>query len=200
MKTVFCFVFLLCLVTSDQDECARDYSDTGGDPFAFSGVDEEIKAPWLAAIGINREKFGFTFLCSGSIITRRFIFTAAHCFNSKSFQPNQVKFGATNIESIYMEQRNIREVKTHPEYDGVSKTFYFDVAIVKVDEELQFSSRISPICLPDSPSEHPGTGLGITVQGWGTTERGGVKHVSQAFVNNLNIRSKGSLPVKKFTL
>ena len=93
-----------------------------------------------------------------------------------------------------MEQRNIREVKTHPEYDGVSKTFYFDVAIVKVDEELQFSSRISPICLPDSPSEHPGTGLGITVQGWGTTERRGVKHVSQAVVN---IRSKGSLPVKK---
>ena len=157
-------------------------------------MDEEIKAPWLAAIGIDREKYGFTFLCSGSIITRRFIFTAAHCFISKSFQPNQVKFGATNIESIYMEQRNIREVKTHPEYDGVSKTFYFDVAIVKVDEELQFSSRISPICLPDSPSEHPGTGLGITVQGWGTTERGGVKHVSQAFVN---IRSKGSLSVKK---
>ena len=88
-------------------------------------------------------------------------------------------------------------MKTHPNYDGVNKTFYYDVAIVKVDEELQFSSRISPICLPDSPSLHTGTGIGITVQGWGTTDRGRIKHVSQARVN---IRSKGSLPVKKLTL
>ena len=190
----------MCLVTSDLDECARDYSDTGDGPLAFSGVDGEIKAPWLAAIGIYREKFGFSFFCSGSIITRSIIFSAAHCFTSEIYQPNQVKIGGTNIESIYIEQRNIREVKKHPDYDGVFQTFYFDVALVKVDDELTFSSRISPICLPDSPSEHPGTGLGITVQGWGTTERGGVKHVSQAFVNNLNIRSKGSLPVKKFTL
>ena len=194
MKTGFGFVFLMCLVASDQEECIRDYFDTEYGPLAFSGVDDELKAPWLAAIGINRENYRFSFVCSGSIITRRFIFSAAHCFNSKIYQPNQVKIGGTNIESIYIEQRNIREVKKHPDYDAVSKTFYFDVALVKVDKELQFSSRISPICLPDSPSLHPGTGLGITVHGWGTSERRGVKHVSQAVVN---IRSKGSLPVKK---
>ena len=192
MKTAFCFLFLMCLVASDQDEeCTRDYSETGG-PLAFSGEDEEIKAPWLAAIGITRENYPFTFICSGSIITKRFILSAAHCF-FQSIEPSHVKFGATNIESLYIKQRNIREVKTHPDYDDVSKTFYYDVAIVKVDEEIQFSSRISPICLPDSPSLHPGTGIGINVQGWGTTKRGGIKHVSQA---KINIRSKGSLLVK----
>ena len=77
-------------------------------------------------------------------------------------------------------------MKKHPEYDGDSKAFYFDIAIVTVDE-LQFSSRISPICLPDASSIHPGTGIGISVQGGGKTEKGGGKDVSQA---NVNIRSK----------
>ena len=81
-------------------------------------------------------------------------------------------------------------MKKHPDYDGVNKAFYFDIAIVKVNKELQFSTRISPICLPDSSSLHPGDGLGISVQGWGKTETGGGKDISQV---NVNIRSKESV-------
>ena len=188
MKTAFCVVSLMCLVTSDLDECARDYSKTGGGHFAIYGVNEEIKAPWLAAIGISRGKYTFQVFCSGSIITRRFILTAVHCFINPDnrYQPSHVRAGANNIESYYIEQREILDVKKHPGYDGDSKAYYFDVAIIVV-EELKFSSRISPICLPGAASLHPGNGLSISVQGWGVTDNGQGKDVSEV---NVGIRSK----------
>ena len=50
MKTAFCFLFLMCLVASAQDDQDRDYSETSG-PFELSGENEEIKTPWLAGLG-----------------------------------------------------------------------------------------------------------------------------------------------------
>ena len=77
-------------------------------------------------------------------------------------------------------------MKKHPDYDNVNKAYYYDIAIITV-EELKFSSRISPICLPVASMLHPGIGLGISVQGWGLTEKGQGKDVSQV---NVSIRSK----------
>ena len=113
----------------------------------------------------------------------------------KSYFITYERATANNIESIFAEQRKILDVKKHPDYDSDNKAFYFDIAIITVSEELQFSPRISPICLPDSFSLYPGTG--ISVQGWGKTDRGGGKDVSQA---NVNIRSKESLSLEKLTL
>ena len=200
---VFHFAFLISLVTSKRngsvhnversnlEECTRDYSETEGAHFAFTGTDEEIKAPWLAAIGIISPNEQFTVICSGSILTRRFILSAAHCFIVEAYKPSHLRVGANNIDSRYAKQREIFDVNLHPDYNSDTKTFYFDIAIVSVKEEIQYSSRISPICLPDSSSLHPGSGLGISVQGWGKTERGWKKDVSQVTVI---VRSKESFP------
>ena len=197
MKTAFCFVFLIYLVASNPDECGPDYSKTGG---ALSGGNGEPMAPWLAAIGISRPNEEFTVICSGSILNSRFILTAASCFLSERYYPSHVRVGAKHIESRFAEEREILDVKTHPDFDGVKRTFYFDIAIITVDRELQFSgfSVISPICLPlpDSSLLYPGTGLGMSVHGWGTNSgQGKEKDASQV---NVNIRSKGSLSVKSY--
>ena len=60
-------ILLVSFVVSDFDDCSRDYSDDGGH-FANSGANEDINAPWLAAVGIGRENYDFFKLCSGSII------------------------------------------------------------------------------------------------------------------------------------
>ena len=183
----------------NKRECERDYSDDKSGHFAISGVDQEIQAPWIAALGISRPNKEFTVLCSGSIITTKLILTAAHCFfASERYQPTHVRVGANNIESIFAHERKIVDKRIHPDYDSDSLAFYFDIAIITVDEGFKFSSRISPICIPDTSSIHPGNGIGISVQGWGITDKGRGKQVSQVSVN---IRSKGREAfLKKLTL
>ena len=172
------------MAMSNIEECTRDYTGRGGGHFAIAGVEEEIKAPWLAAIGISKENYQFTVICSGSILTRKVILTAAHCFfGGERFQPTHVIVGANNLESVFQEKREILDVKIHPDYDSVNKAFYFDIALITVDIELKFDPKISPICLPFTSFLHPGKNTGISVQGWGQTERGRGKEVSQVSVN-----------------
>ena len=186
MKAIFyvLLILLLSFVVGDFDDCSRDYSDDGGH-FANSGANEDIKAPWLAAVGIGRESYDFFKLCSGSILTKKFILSAAHCFNSQDerYIPKHVRAGANNIESYFAitEQKEILKVEKHPDYDDY--IYYFDIAIIEIVGEFKFSSRISPICLPESSSRHPGNGLGITVQGWGVSDKGKGKEASQVSVS-----------------
>ena len=185
MKAAFCFVIYLRFVTSNNiEECTRDYSNGGGST-------QKIKAPWLAALGISRPHEEFTMLCSGSILTKKFIVTAGHCFFQKDprYIPTDVRVGDNDVDSRYAKERKILDKKIHPDYDNVSQTYYFDIAIITVDEEFEFSSRIIPICLPVTFSLHPGDGIGISVQGWGAKGR----EVSE---NSVIIQSKGSLPSK----
>ena len=122
--------------------------------------------------------------------------TAAHCFTEigrvkeKDF-PNAVRVGANEIDLRYSEDRKIKKYTRHPKYEFPK--FYFDVAIVFLEEELIFSSRISPICLPQATMTHPGQ-VPISVQGWGKDEEGNSgKRVSQA---NVGIRSKAECDYK----
>ena len=61
------------------------------------------------------------------------------------------------------------------------------MAVITLEEELTFSDRISPICLPQTASEHPGK-VPISVQGWGKDADGSFgKKVSEV---NLGIRRR----------
>ena len=184
MKAAFCFVIYLRFVASNIEECSRDYSDT------TCGVDQEFKAPWLAVLGqISQTNTFEKVICSGSILTKKYIVTAAHCFSNPNIPiPTHVRVGDNNyLEASHAEQRKIMDKKIHPDY--VWPTFYFDIAIITVDKEFKFCSRISPICLPTTHLSNPASGTGIFVQGWGEK---GIK----ATQVSVNILSKESLPFK----
>merc|ERR1712179_823325 len=196
MKTALGYVLLLRFITTNcqfvksisdinKRQCSRDYSDN-----PISG-NAGIKAPWIAAVGIGKPNKEFTAVCSGSIITNKLILTAAFCFTVPRYQPTHVRVGANYINSIFTEDRKIVDKKIHPDYDSANRTYYFDIAILTVDEGFKFSSRISPICIPDTSSIHPGNGIGISVQGW-VRDRG-YGEVSQVSVT---VRSKEECDVR----
>ena len=68
-----------------------------------------------------------------------------------------------------MSLTKIKEYKKHPDYNFPE--YYYDIAIIELEEKLTFSASISPICLPQTASEHPGK-VPISVQGWGKDESG----------------------------
>ena len=177
------------------EKCGSLKSSSTSNLFAFQGStdEEDIMAPWLAAVGKYTEKVfeNFQVSCSGVVLTRRIIVTAAHCFeafneaNKSHLIPTHVRVGVNRIDSRFSEDRKIEEYINHPNYKYPE--FYFDVALILLEEDLNFSSRISPICLPEKAQSHPGASTAVSVQGWGKDADGSIgKRVSEA---NVAIRS-----------
>ncbi|XP_053296809.1 complement factor B [Pleuronectes platessa] len=104
--------------------------------------------PWWAYIVVQNQG---TRRCLGSLVTPKFILTAAHCF----------KFGDLP-EHITVEmddgKHKAHRVKTyvlHPKYninakvmEGVAEFYDYDVALIQLEEYVQISSSIRRICIP----------------------------------------------------
>ena len=181
-------LFLLCsllVVSSALEECGiKNFGSSG--LFAIGRDGTDVQAPWLAAVGALRnssegyEKFIVT--CSGTILTRRMILTAAHCFGrGVPIYPEYVRAGVTRIDQKRSQDRKIQEVRIHPDHNN--KDWYFDLALLFLEEKLIFTGRISPLCLPEKPFKHPGVGRTVSVQGWGENSNGDIgREVSEATV------------------
>ncbi|KAJ4438126.1 hypothetical protein ANN_14065 [Periplaneta americana] len=62
--------------------------------------------------------------------------------------------------------------QSHPDYNSDKQMN--DIAVIRVDEDIIFSSEVGPACLP---FRFPNINVGavVTVLGWGTTQQGGPK-------------------------
>ena len=76
----FIFPFLS---NKSVDNCGKLNSGPNSH-FAIDVSSRDIKAPWLAAVGRCDNKCGknevFTVSCSGAILTKKHVVTAAHCY------------------------------------------------------------------------------------------------------------------------
>ena len=188
----FCFFLeLVVAVSNDIEDCGRANLDLGSNLFAINNDDSvDATAPWIAAIGAFRNTSDtdglekkFIVTCSGTILTRKLVITAAHCLdNGVLILPEFVRVGVTRIDQTRAQDRRIKEVRNHPERNN--QDWYYDVAVLVLETELNFNGRVSPLCLPERPYTHPGEGVTILVQGWGEDINGrSGREVSQASVS-----------------
>ncbi|MCJ8747962.1 hypothetical protein PDJAM_G00159510 [Pangasius djambal] len=142
--------------------------------------------PWQVSLQYQNQ-----YLCGGSLITNRWIVTAAHCvygFANPALWTVQV--GLTDQPLSGAADLSVMKIFFHSAYhpEGLS----YDIALIKLTQPLTFNGQVQPICLPNY-NEGFSSGSMCWISGWGATKIGGEVSVSlhSGLVPLLSIRECG---------
>ncbi|KAG7222774.1 hypothetical protein INR49_016093 [Caranx melampygus] len=123
--------------------------------------------PWQVSLQI-----GGHHICGGSIISRYWIVSAAHCFQEYS-SPRIWTVHAGDVSLYRMSSevgKTVEKIINHAEYDTNSNDN--DIALLKLNTPLTFTRTVQPVCLPNS-----GVNLSAErsawITGWGALRSSG---------------------------
>lgn len=189
---------LSCLDSGDWDYAPFRCSPVCGaptpkaKPYVVNGKDTDIaEVPW--AVAIYRTD---VLICGGTILTEKLVVSAAHCF----FKEEETVASPTDTVSLYpkdsfkivvgkyfrdiaakeslpIQEFKVSDIVTVPGYDGYTGYFAADIAIVVLNNFIEFKPHIAPICLERnlefSEEKIVREGSEGLVAGWGYTESDG---------------------------
>ncbi|XP_057586018.1 transmembrane protease serine 11B-like protein [Hippopotamus amphibius kiboko] len=119
---------------------------------------QEGEWPWQASLKKNGQHY-----CGASLISERYLVTAAHCFkNTQDPRNYTVSFG-TKVSPPYM-QHYIQQIIIHEDY--IKGEHHDDIAVIVLTEKVLFKNDIHAVCLPEATQIFP-PGEGVVVTGWG---------------------------------
>jgi len=122
--------------------------------------------PWTVGI-----QFGEKLYCGGAIVSNLFVVTAAHCVKGINTRHIKLVIGDHDRrkQEPFQEIRTIHKVFIRPDF--VKRTFNNDIALIKINREIEFNDYIRPVCLPAIDRSY--NGQNTTVVGWGKLSEGG---------------------------
>ena len=121
-------------------------------PMLNGSETEPHQFPWTVFLLIEDKKNGQKSFCGGSLITQKHILTTASCVFGRTIDEIGGILGAHAIKELKkLNLMNISDINIYPDYDG-NRTGEFrhspDVAVLQLEDSVQFSPNIRPICLP----------------------------------------------------
>lgn len=138
----------------------------GGEPADWQG-----EVPFMAAILYDHPEHGLGFGCGASVVSARWLLTAAHCITASdpSWGTMVVAVALPQGDSRLLELRSVAATHVHPDFEpDTYGNGRVDVALVRLRKPVHW---VEPIVLADASHDHletPGTEL--TVIGWGDTD------------------------------
>ncbi|XP_053963778.1 serine protease grass-like [Anastrepha ludens] len=158
------------LALLNKQKCGRVLTDRVA--FGTSVALDEF--PWVAMLLYANKKPR----CGGSVITERFVLTAAHCIKD-DLQIVRLGEHTVSTESdciadglcVTYKEFGIEKAFKHPNYNYMENIK--DIALIKLNGTVTFAAtvNIKPICLPTQPEAFeilPNSDL--TIAGWGLKE------------------------------
>ncbi|XP_053687596.1 serine protease grass-like [Sabethes cyaneus] len=137
--------------------------------------------PWMAIL--RHDTRGF--VCAGTLINKRYVLSAVHCFRGHEYMPNQVRLGEHTIgrdldcnagdgdNSTFVSEDCALPVRDygiiciirHPAYEFKKRSA--NIALVRVSEDIIFQDHIQPICLPLTANLRQYQPAKFFTSGWG---------------------------------
>ncbi|XP_022661342.1 uncharacterized protein LOC111250398 isoform X2 [Varroa destructor] len=104
----------------------------------------EERFPWLINLRIVR---GSQFICTASLITRRFLLTAAHCILQGGMFPSSIEAGYGSVNKKQAHYVTVSSFKLHPLYSRVPFEKH-DIALLQLAHRLD-RELARPICVSE---------------------------------------------------
>jgi secreted trypsin-like serine protease len=144
--------------------------------------------PWSCSMRYNGRH-----ICGGSLISNKWIVSAAHCVSSTLAAPYRWVCGhhQNNRNETYTREFLTSRVIRHPNYN--SRLIQNDIAVFELAATVAYTDYILPVCLPAVGEGFAGETSIAT--GWGTTSSGGTvsqvqREVAMPVLTDAACRSK----------
>ncbi|XP_065359433.1 uncharacterized protein LOC135953451 [Calliphora vicina] len=153
---------------------------SGGNRLAGGNEADLAEYPWMALLTYNEGSDQIN--CGGSLISNRYVLTATHCVNQATYQVIGVRLGEHDLSTNpdcrrkgwkyvcnpVVEDFGIEKIIPHPRYN--ERMRINDIALIKLDRDVDFKRHIKPVCLPIIKSSYEINTNQFTIAGWGVTE------------------------------
>ena len=171
-------------VVNDIYECGKKIEKLG--PTVWKPKEASpYKYPWMVFVfQYDIETDNMTAVCGGSLVHSKFVITAAHCVAGGDTENTLVILGAHDVTQSWrkFDYKLLSNIYVYPYYDtknNQDEEFKKsqDIAILELEEYVQFGPKINAICLPSEIDVEKITHFDdkeAIVAGWGTTGYNGM--------------------------
>ncbi|XP_053954609.1 serine protease snake-like [Anastrepha ludens] len=170
---------LICCASKDvpankrisQIQCERDHLEYSSILVVHGTEAAENEFPFMAAIGWRTgDSNGISYKCGGSLISRRYLLTAAHCLYHSNELPVVVRPGGFDLNDTKAKEIAIDQIHVYPGYEYPA--IYNDIAVIRLIEGYipESHGNNGPACV----WAQPWNAANVTAIGYGNTQFAGL--------------------------